>query len=46
LSLGVHGAAETPSEILAAADVVLADPAEAARALGELARLLERETAD
>ena len=46
LALGVHGAAETPTEIVAAADIVLADPTEAARALGELARLLEREAGD
>jgi hypothetical protein len=43
LALGVHGAAETPDEIVAAADVVLPAPRDAARALSLLAGLLERE---
>ena len=43
LALAVHGAAETPPEILAAADAELPDPAAAARVLGWVARLLEAE---
>lgn len=40
LSLAVHGAAETPEEVVAAADLIVAGPAQAARALAALARAL------
>jgi trehalose 6-phosphate phosphatase len=43
LALGVHGASETPAEVLAAADAVLPGPADAARVLASIASLLERE---
>ncbi len=45
LTLGVHGAQETPVEVLAAADVLLPSPVDAARVLSAVAALLERETA-
>jgi trehalose 6-phosphate phosphatase len=45
LAVGVHGAAETPSEVLEASDVLLRAPAEAARLLAAIARGLEREAA-
>jgi len=38
LAVGVHGAAETPSEVVEAADVLLAGPYDAARALALLSR--------
>jgi trehalose 6-phosphate phosphatase len=40
LTVGVHGAAETPSALLQAADVVLARPLDAARLLARLAAIL------
>lgn len=40
LVIAVHGLAETPAEILASADLLVAAPRDAARALGELARVL------
>ncbi len=40
LVVAVHGAAETPAEVVAAADRIVASPAVAARVLGELARAL------
>jgi trehalose 6-phosphate phosphatase len=43
LAVAVHGAAETPAEVAAAADLELPDPVAAARLLGALAGLLERE---
>jgi trehalose 6-phosphate phosphatase len=43
LAVGVHGAAETPAEVLAAADVVLPSPIEASRLLSAVAAALERE---
>ncbi|HET7026841.1 MAG TPA: trehalose-phosphatase [Candidatus Limnocylindrales bacterium] len=43
LIVGVHGAAETPAEVVAGADVVVAEPAEAARLLSAVARQLEQE---
>ena len=43
LAVGTHGAAETPPEMIAAADVVVAGPHVAARVLAALARALERE---
>jgi trehalose 6-phosphate phosphatase len=43
LALAVHGASETPDEILATADAGLPDPAAAARVLALVARLLARE---
>ena len=44
LALAVHGASETPDEILATADAELPDPAAAARVLALIARLLSRES--
>lgn len=43
LLLGVHGAAETPPELLAAANVILPEPAASAVVLRALARALEAE---
>jgi trehalose 6-phosphate phosphatase len=43
LALGVHGAAETPPEVLEWADVVLGAPRDAARALSLLATELDRD---
>ena len=43
LLLGVHGARETPAELLAAADVILPDPAASAVVLRALAGALEAE---
>ena len=43
LAVAVHGAAETPDAIRAAADVELATPRDAARLLSALAGALERE---
>ena len=43
LTVGVHGAAETPAELTAAADVLVAAPRDAGRVLLALARALERE---
>jgi trehalose 6-phosphate phosphatase len=43
MAAAVHGGGETPAEIIAAADVVLGGPRDAARALSHLAGLLERE---
>jgi trehalose-phosphatase len=40
LTLAVHGSAETPPEVVAAADLMLAGPRQAARALAALARAL------
>jgi trehalose 6-phosphate phosphatase len=40
LALAVHGSAETPSEVVAAADLIVAGPRQAARALAALARAL------
>lgn len=40
LTVAVHGQAETPPEVLAAADVVVAGPRQAARTLAALARAL------
>ena len=45
LVIAVHGLAETPAEILASADLLVAAPRDAARALGELARVLIGEPA-
>jgi trehalose 6-phosphate phosphatase len=42
LSIGVHGAAETPAQIVERADVILAGPRDAARALSLLAMELGR----
>ena len=44
LLVGVHGAAETPPQMTAAADVFVATPREAGRLLAAVARELERET--
>jgi trehalose 6-phosphate phosphatase len=43
LALAVHGAAETPPEILAVADAELPDPAAAARVLADVAGILDHE---
>ena len=43
LLLGVHGARETPPELVAAADVILPAPAASAVVLRALARALEAE---
>jgi trehalose-phosphatase len=43
LLVGVHGAAETPAEMIAAADAFVATPRDAGRLLAALARELERE---
>jgi trehalose 6-phosphate phosphatase len=43
LAVGVHGAAETPAEVVETSDVLLRAPAEAARLLAAVARALERE---
>jgi trehalose 6-phosphate phosphatase len=43
LTIGVHGATETPVEVLAAADIELPDPPAAARILARIATRLERE---
>lgn len=43
LTIGVHGAAETPEEVVATADVVLATPGDAARVLSAIAGAIERE---
>lgn len=43
LVIAVHGAAETPMEVVEAADLLVAAPRDAARALGELARVLSAE---
>lgn len=43
LAVGVHGAAETPAEVRATADLLVAGPREAARVLAALARSLARE---
>ena len=43
LLLGVHGARETPPELVAAADLVLPEPAASAVVLRALARVLEAE---
>jgi trehalose 6-phosphate phosphatase len=43
LLLGVHGAAETPAELLEAANVILPEPAASAVVLRALARALEAE---
>lgn len=43
LAIAVHGATETPAEVVDAADLLLAGPPEAARALSTLAAALERE---
>lgn len=45
LAVGVHGAVETPPEILAAADLVLGSPRDAARLLSALGREIERRQA-
>ena len=44
LTVGVHGAAETPPEIMAVSDVVLTGPRDAARLLARVARRIEAET--
>lgn len=44
LAVGVHGASETPAEVIASADLVVAGPRDAARLLAALARALARET--
>jgi trehalose-6-phosphatase len=43
LLLGVQGARETPADLLAAADIILPDPAASAVVLRALARALEAE---
>ncbi len=43
LVIAVHGAAETPAEVVRAADLLVAAPRDAARALAELARVLTAE---
>lgn len=43
LAIGVHAAGETPAEVAAAADLLLAAPRDAGRVLLALARALERE---
>jgi trehalose 6-phosphate phosphatase len=43
LAIGVHGAAETPVEVLDAADLILPSPVEASRLLAAIATGLERE---
>lgn len=43
LAVGVHGAAETPPEVVSSADLLLASPREAARLLSVLAGALEAE---
>ena len=43
LLLGVHGARETPAELVAAANVILPEPAASAVVLRALARALEAE---
>jgi trehalose 6-phosphate phosphatase len=43
LTLAVHGSAETPPEVAAAADLMLAGPSHAARALALLGRALATE---
>lgn len=43
LAIGVHGAAETPDEVRATADLLVAGPRDAARVLAALARGLARE---
>jgi trehalose 6-phosphate phosphatase len=42
VTVAVHGATETPAEVIAAADVVLPDPHAAAQLLSRLGRELER----
>jgi hypothetical protein len=44
-TVAVHGARETPVDVIAAADVVLPDPHAAARLLSQLGRELERRLA-
>lgn len=44
LAVGVHGASETPAEVVATADLLVAGPREAARLLAALARALARES--
>lgn len=43
LSVGVHGASETPADVVAAADVLVESPHDAARLLSAIGRQLERE---
>lgn len=43
LSIAVHGASETPAEVAGSADLMVAAPADAARVLALVARILERE---
>lgn len=43
LAVGVHGAAETPAELVAAADVIVGSPRDAARLLSAVGSQLERE---
>jgi trehalose 6-phosphate phosphatase len=43
LALAVHGSTETPPEVVARADLILAGPRDAARALSALAATIERE---
>lgn len=45
VTLAVHGSVETPPEVVASADVVLATPRDAARVLSALGRELERRLA-
>jgi trehalose 6-phosphate phosphatase len=45
LAVAVHGAVETPPEVVDAADVVLATPRDAARVLSALGREIERRSA-
>jgi trehalose 6-phosphate phosphatase len=43
LAVGVHGASETPVDVVAAADVIVESPHDAARLLSAIGRDLERE---
>ena len=43
LALAVHGSSETPREVVERADLILAGPRDAARALSALARAVEGE---
>jgi trehalose 6-phosphate phosphatase len=43
LAIGVHGAAETPAEVVEEADLILPSPLEASRLLAAIATALERE---
>ena len=46
LSVGIHDRIATPTEVLAAADVMLDTPRDAARLLAALATILAQELAD